>query len=238
MQRNKIKDLLMTRAGILLGIMFMAAVPWLFPGLDRDAAAQSTPGKWAVGVRGGAAFFHQDVTEDLSGKTGPIIGGDVLYRFTDIFSLGLDVEWERHNFEVLGLDAGYSTTVSIIPFVEIHPVGTKAILPYASLGVGLNVNAFHPHPPVTVLTDNLPPQLIVAISQLSLDKVDLDNTPAIKISAGVDLFATQRVAVNTEIGWKRNSGNGEFCNPFGGCKNDNWKADTYTVLMGLRYYFH
>jgi hypothetical protein len=121
--------------GMGVVILFLA-VPALADNLERN---------WGIGIRGGAALLHQDIAADFSGTTGPIISGNILYHLTDILSVGFNVEWEKHNIEVGGEDMGHAKTLSLIPFLEVHPIKVGALSPYGFLGLGLNVNSFKRH---------------------------------------------------------------------------------------------
>lgn len=192
-----------------------------FTCLVPEAGAQNVQGKWGIGIRGGATFLSQDVAEDVEGKTGPIVSGNILYGISDILSIGFNAEWERHGVEVIGVDLGDATTVSLIPFAEWHAVGLGALSPYFSLGLGFNINSFS-------RSD---------FGKLAFTKLDPKNTLALKIGGGADYFATRNLALNAEVGWKANSGEADACSPFVGCGTDDWKMSAISVLLGLRYYF-
>lgn len=193
---------------------------FLFAGIGREAGAEEGERKWAVGLRGGASFLSQeiDLTGSVKGKTGPMVGGDVLYRLNDLFSLGLDVEWERHRVKALGFDIGDAAALSLIPFVAWRGYESDAFSTYGLFGFGLNINSFR-----------------IADSDL-LSRADPDDTVAVKIGFGVDYFATRHLAVNAEAGWKLNLGEAALCAP-AGCSSPRWNTSAFTTLLGIRYYF-
>ncbi|HZR46648.1 MAG TPA: outer membrane beta-barrel protein [Candidatus Manganitrophaceae bacterium] len=195
-------------------------VLFLFAGIVQEAGAEEGERKWGVGLRGGASFLSQeiDLTGSVKGKTGPMVGGDLLYRLNDLFSLGLDVEWEKHRVTALGFDIGDATAFSLIPFVSLHGYESGAFSPYGLFGLGVNINSFR-----------------IADSNL-LSRADPDNTMAVKIGLGADYFATRHLALNTEIGWKLNLGEAALCAP-AGCSSPRWNTSAFTALVGLRYYF-
>lgn len=55
-----------------------------------DQAWADESGRWAVGLRAGPSFFTQDVIEDMDeidSGVGPLVGGSLLYRVNEIFSV-------------------------------------------------------------------------------------------------------------------------------------------------------
>jgi len=212
-------------------------VLFLFAGIVREAGAEETEGKWAIGLRGGGAFLSQepDLLGDFKGKNGPIVSGHVLYGLNDLFSLGFDVEWEKHRVKALGFDIGDATTFSLIPMIEWHGFGPGPFSPYGAFGLGLNINSSRWHNP-SIFVDNItiPDQPVPVTSDFS--RASPDNTMAVKIGFGADYFVTRHLALNAEVGWKLNQGEVDLCSP-SGCRSVRWNASVATALLGLRYYF-
>lgn len=205
---------------------------------EHEAGAQTREGRWGIGLRGGGAFLSEDISEGFKGQTGPIVSGHILYGLTDILSVGLNVEWEKHGIEVAGKSVGEAKTFSLIPFMEWRTITLGNASSYLSLGLGLNVNSFDRELQKVIITDNITTaEQISSLDRLLLKKFEPDNTWAVKISGGIDYFATQNLAVNTEVGWKSNSGDVEFCGASSGCKTNNWSASVFTALVGFRFYF-
>jgi outer membrane protein len=215
---------------VCTGIVLFFAV------FDHEVRAQSVEGKWGIGVRGGGAFSSENVSSDVDSKTGPIVSGNILYGLSDMFSVGLNMEWEKHDIEFSGRGVGEAKTTSIIPFVEWRPMVSGAASHYVSLGLGVNINSFSHDKQRTILSEDLTAEEIADLS-ITPGKIDPDNTLAIKISGGFDYFATENLAVNTEVGWRSNSGDVEFCSISSGCETRDWNASIFTALLGLRYYF-
>ncbi len=166
----------------------------------------------------------QDVFEDTEGKLGPIVSGELFYALTDRVSLGLNVEWEKHKINDIpsGFLYGHSTTLSVIPFVEVRSHGFMRNSPYVSLGLGANFNTFEE-------SDSF--QTICLISLLRTCKSDLDNTFALRAGLGTDYFVTEVLALNVEFGWKYNSGK------IHGDIDDDFRAIVLTILFGIRSYW-
>jgi hypothetical protein len=214
-----------------------AAIILLTGWIDGAAAEE---GRWGVGLRGGGAFLSQDLdlTQIFDGKTGPVVSGNLLYGLTDLFSVGLNVEWEKHKVEAGAADFGDAVTVSVIPFVEARGFETNGVSPYGSFGAGLNINSFDLRERDVILVDNLTPEQVAALDPSSvIGKVDRRPTVAVKLGAGADYFFTRHVALNAEIGWKLNLGKAELCTLSGACRTDRWNASVFTALLGFRYYF-
>jgi hypothetical protein len=109
------------------------------------ADAQDVQGKWGLGIHAGPSFMTQDInSEEPSdvGKVGPIVNGEIVYIMQD-GALGLSVEWERHKVKESNVDLGDGTTISILPFTELRIPATENIIPYVSLGLGININSFN-----------------------------------------------------------------------------------------------
>lgn len=199
-------------------LFFITALFFIF--FTAQAGAQNIKGKSGVGIRGGASLLSQDIAVGLEGKTGPLISVNILYGNTDILSTGLDIQWERHKLEVIGEDIGEASNVSLIPFVELRAARIGNLTPYASLGIGVNINS--------ISVDHIP-QTTFAV----------ETTFAVKFEGGADYFVTQNLALNAEIGWKLNSGEVNACNSLtGDCVTDDWKISAFNALFGLRYYFN
>ena len=196
-------------------LFFITALFFFF--FTAQAGAQNIKGKSGVGVRGGVSLLSQDIAVGLEGKTGPLISINILYGNTDILSTGLDIQWERHKVEEIGVDTdiGEASTVSLIPFVELRAARIGNLTPYASLGIGVNINSF------------------------SVDNINPETTFTVKFAGGADYFVTPDLALNAELGWKLNSGEVNACNSLtGDCVTDDWKISALNALFGLRYYFN
>jgi len=200
------------------GLLFICPTP--------DAFAQNIRGKWGVGLRVGPSILTQDVSGSIEANTGPIISGNILYGLTDNFSMGLNLEWETHQAESVG-DIGDINIFSLIPFIEFRPGGRQAFSPYASLGIGININSFNEESGLFCVT---------TIGS-GFCKIEPENTFALKFAGGFDYFVTPNLALNAEIGWKLNSGDSDVKVSGVGTISDDFRASVFNLLFGLRYYF-
>jgi opacity protein-like surface antigen len=214
---------------LVVGTVFVCGYSYM----GSLADAQDVQGKWGLGINAGPSFMTQDVnSEEPSdvGKVGPIVNGEIVYIMQD-GALGLSVEWERHKVKESNVDSGDGTTISILPFTELRIPATENIIPYVSLGLGININSFDQSSAV-----NNTCTLLGASSC----KIELNNSFALRINAGIEYLVTQNLALNTGIAWKLNSTHANITGNVAGIGfNDEIKAhlNTFSLLLGFHYYF-
>ncbi len=177
------------------------------------ASAQDIPGKWAVGIRSGPSFLtSEDVTTLTDAKVGPIVSANLAYSLTSSFSLGLNIEWQTNKLQpanFAGLSGDFST-ISIIPFGEIRLTALKPLIPYALLGIGVNINSITDAKIESCIgTLGFSPAPIVIVVDCEFQP---ENTLALKFGGGVDYLIASNLALNIEIGWKLNKGNADISN--------------------------
>lgn len=195
----------------------------------HDARAET--GRWAVGLRAGPSFFTQDVIEDLDeidSDVGPCVGGSLLYRASDIFSVGFEVEWETHGIDVYGVDLGSASALSLVPFVEIHLPAGERLSPYLCLGLGYNINDFSP-------SDEA--KAVVGYFYGGDYDVEVDDSFAFKVGLGLDWFVSDRIALNGEAGWKLNKG--DAAETLDGIKvsSGDFNGSSIALRLGVRVFF-
>jgi hypothetical protein len=205
---------------------------------------ESTEGKWSLGLRGGAAYLPQDVDDGTEGKIGPIIGSRIMYGLTDILSLGLNLEWEKHEIkdEPTGLSFGDQTTLSLLFVSEWRSPHATTFSPYFSLGMGLNQNMFSESGELQDFTRSvcldlgLSPQLAGACRT----ELEPERTFAGIFGLGADYFITSHLTFNSELGYKLNYGNIKLKASLLGFSQTEIAKDDVSVLslvVGLRYFF-
>ncbi len=194
----------------------------------QDARAE--PGRWALGLRAGPSFFTQDVIEDLDeidSDVGPWVGGSLLYRVSEIVSVGFEVEWETHGIDVYGVDFGSASALSLMPFLEVHLPASERFSPYLCLGVGYNINDFSPSEEVEA-----------AAGYFGADyDVEVDDAMALKAGLGLDWFVSDRIALNGELGWKLNKG--DAAETLDGVKvsSGDFNGSSIALRLGVRLFF-
>jgi outer membrane protein W len=150
------------------------------------------------------------------------------YGLNDYLTLGFDLQWERHGFDLEASDisVGHSTAISLLPMVEVHPLGRQTFTPYLLFGLGYNINTFG-------YTD----EITAAFARRGLiPDVDMDNTFALRAGLGTDVFLTDYFALNLDLGWKYNKGSyRQVINGVDLTEND-FNASVFSALFGFRFY--
>jgi opacity protein-like surface antigen len=93
-------------------------------------------------------------------------------------------------------------------------LGFAWVIPYASVGAGINVHSF----------DNA--------TRLGNESVSFPSTFAFRVAGGLDFPITPNLAVNGEVAWKHDSGTFQA----NGVDN-NFNASPLMFLFGLRVHF-
>ena len=201
-----------------------AAPPPAPAAASEQAKGRSVGGDFVFGLRAGLIVPTQQILENLSSgtSTGPLVNLEGYYVLREWVRLGLMFEWQRYKINARDAEVGTLTTFSMLPVVELRPtrdlmrntVGFEWMIPYASLGAGLNVHSFSNG------------------AQLGNDSVSFANTFAFRVAGGFDFPITSNLAVNTEMAWKRDSGNFERNG-----LNGDFNASSLMFLFGLRVHF-
>ncbi len=180
---------------------------------------------------------------NLDLKTGPVINAKIGYAVNETFTLGFSAEWDSHKIATTTVQdvlangtpipelitaGGRLHTFSLMPFVEMRPIKFGNLSPYVGLAAGGNINR-------------------VGSKTSTVNSFDVGNSPAIKVSAGIDYFFTKNLALNTEVAWKYNRASVKIKsteNPSIDSPPDvatgittNSRVSPVSVLFGLRYYY-
>jgi hypothetical protein len=190
---------------------------------SEQAKGQPVPGNVVLGLRAGMVIPTQQILENLSIGTsvGPLVNLEALYVLREWVRAGIMFEWHRYDISSRDTQVGTLNTFSMLPTVEFRPardmmrgLGFEWVTPYASLGTGLNVHSFSNGP------------------RLGSEPVSFSNSFAIRLASGLDFPITSHLALNTEVAWKRDSGNFERSGLEG-----NFNASSLSFLFGLRVHF-
>lgn len=184
---------------------------------DPQATGAAPEHHWVFGIRPGFSVLTQEGFANTGADVGFALNFQGLYAINSWFLAGLTLEWERRHFdaESPSLSLGTLNTVSLIPTVEVRPIRYGNLVPYASGGIGVNVNSFSES------------------NQVGSTKISPDNTFAFRLAGGTDYFVTKRLALNTEIAWKRNRGGIDI----GSVSGQPFDASSFNFLFGIRYTF-
>ena len=204
-----------------------AAPPPAPAAASEQAKGRSVGGDFVFGLRAGLIVPTQQILENLSSgtSTGPLVNLEGYYVLREWVRLGLMFEWQRYKINGRGAEVGTLSTFSFLPVVEFRPtrdllrntVGFEWLIPYASLGAGLNAHSFS------------------NAAQVGND-FSFPNTFALRVAGGFDFPITSNLTVNTEMAWKKDSGNFDRSGPTGGLTGD-FNASSLMFLFGLRVHF-
>jgi outer membrane protein W len=209
------------KRGSMARVVLIAAALFFVSVSSAIAQEMSLKDRWGAGLRAGAGMLTHEIASNVDGDLGPIVSGNIVYALEETLFLGINVEWETHAVDINNIGVGDATTISFIPFIEFHAAKMKFISPYVLFGMGVNLNSFD-------LSDS---------GSAVFNKFDPPTTVALKAGIGADYFFTQNMALNTEVGWKYNSGKIDACINLVGCTRDDWNVSVASILIGLRYFF-
>jgi Outer membrane protein beta-barrel domain len=175
------------------------------------------PGKWVLGMRAGFAPLTQQLTVNTSTAIGSLVNFEAMYSLNNWLLVGMMLEWERHSVdqERPALDLGHQDTVSVLPTVEIRPVRFGPITPYVNMSMGVNVNSFGES------------------SSLRGNTISPSNNFAWRLGWGADWMFTKQLALNAEMGYKRNDGHATI----NGIRINDWNASSFGFLFGVKMFF-
>ncbi len=173
------------------------------------------PGKWVLGMRAGFAPLTQTQSDIIRSSTdvGSLVNFEALYSLNNWLLVGMMLEWERHAMSAGSLDLGHQDTVSVLPTIELRPVRFGPIIPYVNMSFGVNVNSFGEERNIATISPN--------------------NTFAWRLGWGADWMFTKQLALNAEMGYKRNDGHATI----GGTRINDWNASSFGFLFGLKMFF-
>lgn len=174
-------------------------------------------GRWLLGFRAGFAPLTQELSLNTSTDVGSLVNVEGMYALNSFLLAGLMVEWERHavDLEQPAVDLGHLDTVSVIPTLQVRPGRLGPLVPYGSMGFGVNVNSFGE-------SDNL-----------GSTTISPSNNFAWRLAWGADYFLSPGLALNAEMGYKRNDGHVTI----NGVQLDDWNASSFGFLFGVRALF-
>ena len=195
---------------------------------SEQAKGRSVGGDFAFGLRAGLIVPTQQILENLSSGTnvGPLVNLEGYYVLTEWVRLGFMLEWQRYKINgTNNAEVGTLNTFSFLPAVEFRPtrdllrntVGFEWLIPYASLGAGLNAHSFSNGAQVG-------------------PGFSFPTTFALRVAGGFDFPITSNLAVNAEMAWKKDSGSFDRTAATGGLTGD-FNASSLMFLFGLRFHF-
>ena len=188
------------------------------PSYAQSESGGTEPGKFILGMRAGFAPLTQSLTNNTSTDVGSLVNFQALYSLNHWLLVGMMLEWERHGVNSEGrfaTDLGHQDTVSILPTIEIRPVKFGPIIPYVNMSFGVNVNSFGES------------------SAIGGTQISPSNNFAWRLGWGGDYMLTKQLALNAEMGYKRNDGHATI----NGNRVNDWNASSFGFLVGVNMYF-
>jgi hypothetical protein len=191
---------------------------------SEQAKGQSVAGDFVLGLRAGVALPTQQIIKDLSSGTsvGPLVNFEGYYVLREWVRLGMMVEWNQFNISSGNAKLGTLNTYSFLPIAEFRPtrrvmrsgLGFEWVIPYASVGAGVNAHSFS------------------NASLLGSQSVSFPSTFAFRVAGGLDFPITPNLALNGEVAWKNDTGTFKT-----GTGENSFNASPLMFLFGLRVHF-
>ena len=191
---------------------------------SEQAKGQSVAGDFVLGLRAGVVVPTQQILENVSSGTsvGPLVNLEGYYVIREWLRVGAMFEWHQYDISSGNNQLGTLSTYSLLPVVEFRPtrdmmrrgLGFAWMIPYASLGTGVNLHSFS------------------NATRLANESVSFPSTFALRVAGGLDFPITSNLAVNAELAWKTDSGTFKT----GGLERD-FNASPLMFLFGLRVHF-
>ena len=213
----------MQKRGLYFVIVVVALCAWGgFSPLSTHAQwvpeGQAPVGRWTAGFRAGFSPLTQEMFAGTDTSVGPVLNFMGMYGINKWMNVGLMLEYNRHSVSTEGpQDIGTLNTVSLLPTVEFRPGRFGRVVPYGSVGIGVNVNSFSEDDTFKRTAGSVSPA----------------NTFAFRLAGGVDYPLNDRLALNTELAWKRNRGGLELA----GADAGSFDASSINLLFGVKYTF-
>ena len=191
---------------------------------SEQAKGQSVAGDFVLGLRAGLVVPTQQILKNVSSGTsvGPLVNLEGYYVIREWLRVGAMFEWHQYDISSGNNQLGTLSTYSLLPVVEFRPtrdmmrrgLGFAWMIPYASLGTGVNLHSFSD------------------ATRLANESVSFPSTFALRVAGGLDFPITSNLAVNAELAWKTDSGTFKT----GGLERD-FNASPLMFLFGLRVHF-
>ncbi len=218
----------MSTLRLVLAIVFVTTCGLAEVQAHSEEGKSITPPRhgWGFSARTGPSFPTTDLFKNNDNEPGPALNVSFFYSFKRLLNVGVMAEYDHHRVEESGFDkTGEFQTLSLMPFVEVHS-NFGRISPYASLGLGVNINDFDE----TDRRNNFCGTTIRC-------RVNPENTVALRVGGGMDIFLNDHVALNLEVAWKSNKGDAKFRFNRITVAKDDFKAHTVIGLIGVKFYF-
>ncbi len=195
------------------------------------ALAADTAGKFGVGVELGYnkiadASVPNQVATDAEFDGSFLFGGTGSYFFTDYFSMEMTLDYTKTDVDEI--QSGVSTAMgemTQIPWLltgRFHYPNASIVSPYIGGGVGYYFNNFDESNAWLIKTKT---------------NVDPENNFGFHLNGGVEVFATDNVAIDCDLKYTWTSADFEVSKAGKVLSKDSIDLDTFTGTVGLKFYF-
>ncbi|MHB8421174.1 MAG: outer membrane beta-barrel protein [Leptospirales bacterium] len=201
------------------GLSGMKAMADPLPAQTSSSSSASSPidfqGHLMGGLDAGIAIPSQDITPGTQAIEGPAVQGSVFYGLTNNVQVGLDLGWYQTGYAPGGKFAGNLGDLYLLPTVMLRGQQNGAWSPYATVGLGANINMFSSSEP-----------------GLSISPTD---TFAMRFAIGEDYFMTSHLALNAELSWLMNTGMWTETTPGGATSGSTFNNSAVFLMAGIHF---
>ena len=205
---------------------------------DHSHANKSTnfKGAWVVGLQAGPTGAPQTMFTNFLGSNanlvsgvGPYVSANALYGVWSNVLIGLDIDYNSLpvNVNTTSFNLGNTSTVSLLPTIEVRTDDDHNFSFYASLGLGVNFNNFSNSSSLNALCSGV------------TCAINPSDSFAARLGLGMDYFVTQNFALNTELGYLFNYTSASLMVTAPGIVlttgNGTVDASTFFWLFGFHY---
>lgn len=194
-------------------------------------------GRFALGLTAGGAWYDDEKIEigDFTSAsyawgtdfdTAFTFGVDASYRFTDLVSLELGVEYANPDVTLELPDLGYLnggslTQIPVLLTLKVHPFSTKSFGGYAGLGLGYYFSDFDLSEEYRNKTNG--------------GTVDAENSLGMHICAGAEYFFSDEISFLADFRLAWNAVDLKMQFPLWGENDQN--TGLFSAKLGMKYYF-
>ena len=196
--------------------------------------AQGNEGKFGIGAKVSYLNFSDDdysifgtkINVEVDDATG--FGANLTFFVSEEFSLEVSVDYIKTDVTLSALGAsGDAGEITQIPFLlsgRAHIPTNSKVTPYFSFNLVYNFNDFDQND--TTIEFIYGPGA----------KVDIDNSLGFGVGAGVEIFLTEKAALNLDVKYIWNEFEASVNVP--GFTDETFEINPFILGLGIKYYFN
>lgn len=205
---------------VFLGFSFLSEKKAFSDPFPSQTSSASSPvvfqGHLMGGLDAGIAIPSQSITAGSQSIEGPAVQGNLFYGLTNNVLAGMNMGWYQTGYSAgHGVFDGSLGDLYLIPTLEVRGRQDGAWSPYASIGMGANINMFSS-----------------SVPGLSISPTD---TIAYRVAVGEDYFMTPQIALNAELSWLMNTGMWTETNPGGATTGSTFNNSAVFLMAGIHF---